>query len=58
MVVIIHLGFLRVFSVHLKIDWVISVELKLPIDLQSHYPGLISQVFCQEAVTEFMPELN
>lgn len=39
-------------------DEAISVELRLPIDLQSHYPELISPIFLQEAITEFIPELN
>lgn len=28
-----------------RMDGVISVELRLPIDLQSHYPELIAQIF-------------
>lgn len=41
-----------------RMDWVISVGLRLPIDLQSHYLELISQIFLQEVITEFMLELN
>jgi len=44
-VVIILLVFYVSFQYILKMDWVISVELRRPIDLQSYYPGLVSQIF-------------